>query len=87
MHERVGAAAARAKVDRLLVGGDFAAELARGACAAGLSESAIFTYAANADAVAWLRDNARSGDLVLLKASRRYKLEEIVDGLRGARAE
>ncbi len=86
MHERVGEAAARAHVDRLLVGGDFAADIARGASAAGLPEAAIVSYAANADAVAWLQENARAGDLVLLKASRRYKLEEIVEGLRGARA-
>jgi UDP-N-acetylmuramoyl-tripeptide--D-alanyl-D-alanine ligase len=86
MHERVGEAAARAHVDRLLVGGDFAADIARGASAAGLPEAAIVPYAANADAVAWLQENARAGDLVLLKASRRYKLEEIVEGLRGARA-
>ncbi len=86
MHERVGEAAARAHVDRLLVGGDFAADIARGASAAGLPEAAIVSYAANAEAVAWLQENGRAGDLVLLKASRRYKLEEVVEGLRGARA-
>jgi UDP-N-acetylmuramoyl-tripeptide--D-alanyl-D-alanine ligase len=86
MHERVGEAAARAKVDRLLVGGDFATDIARGAHAAGLPMSAIVPFATNADAVAWLREHGRAGDLVLLKASRRYKLEEIVEGLRGAHA-
>jgi UDP-N-acetylmuramoyl-tripeptide--D-alanyl-D-alanine ligase len=86
MHERVGEAAARANIDRLLVGGDFAADIARGASGAGFAEGAIVAYAANADAVEWLRRNARAGDLVLLKASRRYKLEEIVEGLRGTHA-
>jgi UDP-N-acetylmuramoyl-tripeptide--D-alanyl-D-alanine ligase len=86
MHERVGLAAAHANLDALLVGGDFARDIARGAAVAGFPENSIVVYADNAAAVAWLRENARAGDLVLLKASRRYKLEEIVEGLRGSHA-
>jgi UDP-N-acetylmuramoyl-tripeptide--D-alanyl-D-alanine ligase len=86
MHARVGAAAAEAHVDVLLVGGDHAADLARGAREAGLDAACIVPFAANADAVAWLRAHAVAGDLVLLKASRRYKLEEIVEGLRSVHA-
>jgi UDP-N-acetylmuramyl pentapeptide synthase len=43
-------------------------------------------YADNGEAVSWLRKNGRAGDLVLLKASRRYRLEEIVEGLRAPHA-
>ena len=43
---------------------------------------AIVAYANNADAVCWLREHARSGDLVLLKGSRMYRMEQIVAGLR-----
>ncbi|GAC1557821.1 MAG: UDP-N-acetylmuramoyl-tripeptide--D-alanyl-D-alanine ligase [Vulcanimicrobiaceae bacterium] len=86
MHERVGAAAARAGCAYILVGGDFAADLARGALATGAERGRVVTFSNNAEAVAWLRTNVRPDDLVLLKASRRYRLEDIVAGLRDARA-
>ncbi len=86
MHRTVGAAAARAGLAALLVGGDFAAELASGARAGGMPESSIVPFASNESATAWLRANARAGDLVLLKGSRRYRLETVLAGLRGAHA-
>jgi UDP-N-acetylmuramoyl-tripeptide--D-alanyl-D-alanine ligase len=85
MHERVGASAGRAQVDALLVGGQYAEDLARGARDAGLAPGAIVPFARNDDAVAWLSTNLRPGDLILFKGSRMYKLEEIVEGLRVAR--
>ena len=87
MHERVGAGAAAARLDALLVGGEFADELARGARGAGLPSERIASFATNRDATAWLHANARAGDLVLLKGSRRYKLEEVVAGLRSVAAD
>ena len=81
LHERVGAHAA-ARVDVLLVSGEYAAELARGARRGGLSERQIVQIATNADAARWLREHARDDDVVLLKGSRKYKLEEIVEELR-----
>ncbi|MBV9271128.1 MAG: UDP-N-acetylmuramoyl-tripeptide--D-alanyl-D-alanine ligase [Candidatus Eremiobacteraeota bacterium] len=83
MHRRVGEHAARANLDTLLVGGDFAEDLAAGAEAAGFPPDRIVEFRGNHDAATWLRDNTRSGDVVLLKGSRKYKLEEIVEGLRG----
>jgi len=80
MHERVGAHAAT-KVDALLVGGDFADMLARGAERAGFSSQRIVRFATNGEAASWLRANARPEDVVLLKGSRKYKLEEIVEEL------
>ncbi|MBV8345604.1 MAG: UDP-N-acetylmuramoyl-tripeptide--D-alanyl-D-alanine ligase, partial [Candidatus Eremiobacteraeota bacterium] len=80
LHERVGAHAA-GKVDVLVVQGEFAAELAAGAERAGLDAGRIVRVAANAQAARWLRDHARQGDVVLLKGSRKYKLEEIVEEL------
>jgi UDP-N-acetylmuramoyl-tripeptide--D-alanyl-D-alanine ligase len=82
MHAEIGAAAARSNLDRLLVGGEFAADIARGALDAGFDRSCIVCYSDNGEAISWLRKHRRSGDLVLLKASRRYRLEEIVEGLR-----
>jgi UDP-N-acetylmuramoyl-tripeptide--D-alanyl-D-alanine ligase len=80
LHERVGAHAA-ALVDVLVVQGEFAAALARGAERAGLDSARIVRVAANAQAAGWLREYARRGDVVLLKGSRKYKLEEIVEEL------
>jgi UDP-N-acetylmuramoyl-tripeptide--D-alanyl-D-alanine ligase len=82
MHERVGAAAARADLSALLVGGAFASDLERGARAAGIPAERLVRFEQNADAVRWLADNARAGDLVLLKGSRMYHLEEVVEGMR-----
>jgi UDP-N-acetylmuramyl pentapeptide synthase len=69
-----------------LVGGDFATDLADGARAAGMPASRIVPFDSNEAATAWLRANARAGDLVLLKGSRRYRLEDVLAGLRGAHA-
>jgi UDP-N-acetylmuramoyl-tripeptide--D-alanyl-D-alanine ligase len=81
MHEKVGYAAA-ASADVVLCGGAFAERLARGAREGGLPAEAVVAYADNDEAVTWLRANARPDDLVLLKGSRMYRMEQIVAGLR-----
>ena len=81
MHERVGAAAARA-ADVVLAGGEFSACARDGRARARASRRrALVTYATNDDAIAWLREHARADDLVLLKGSRMYRMEQIVAGL------
>lgn len=82
LHERVGAHAASVNVDILLCGGDYASSLAAGAVAAGFPRDRIVMFATNDDAVRWLREHAESRDIVLLKGSRKYKMEEIVEALR-----
>jgi len=81
MHERVGEAAASSELSLLFVGGAFADALARGARKAGFAASAIHAYADNAHAATLLREHARSGDIVLLKGSRMYKMEQIAQAL------
>lgn len=81
LHQRVGAHAAHTHVDMLLVGGDYATELAAGAKNAGLSSERIVSFSTNGDAARWIREHAHAGDVVLLKGSRKYKLEEIVEEL------
>lgn len=81
LHERVGAHAA-ARVDVLLVSGEYAHELARGAQRAGLGPRQIVEVSDNAQAADWLRRHVGPDDVVLLKGSRKYKLEEIVEELR-----
>ncbi len=83
MHERAGEEAAKV-VDWLLAGGELAAALARGAARGGLPKERIVTYATNHEVVQWLREHTRRDDLVLLKGSRKYRLEEIVEELRGS---
>ncbi len=82
MHERVGERAGATALDVLLVGGKYAEELARGAAAAGLSSERIVPFASNEEAARWIDANGRPGDVVLLKGSRVYALEEIVERLR-----
>jgi UDP-N-acetylmuramoyl-tripeptide--D-alanyl-D-alanine ligase len=81
LHERVGRHAATTNIDMMLVGGDFADDLAHGAVRAGLSSERIVSFATNAEAACWVREHTHAGDAVLLKGSRRYKLEEIVEEL------
>jgi UDP-N-acetylmuramoyl-tripeptide--D-alanyl-D-alanine ligase len=81
LHESVGAHAA-GRVDVLLVRGEYAAELARGAARGGLEAQQIVEIGTNAQAARWLREHVRPDDVVLLKGSRKYKLEEIVEELR-----
>jgi UDP-N-acetylmuramoyl-tripeptide--D-alanyl-D-alanine ligase len=80
LHERVGAHAA-ACVDVLLVAGDYADALAAGAVQAGFPATSLVPVASNAQAAMWLQANARAGDAVLLKGSRKYRLEEILERL------
>jgi UDP-N-acetylmuramoyl-tripeptide--D-alanyl-D-alanine ligase len=82
LHRRVGAHAATSNIDVALFGGDFADELAHGARSAGFSSERIVCFATNEQAAAWIRANAREGDAVLLKGSRKYTLEDIVEELR-----
>ncbi len=82
LHRRVGGHAAATNVDVMLVGGEFAGELALGARTAGLPSERIVPFVTNEQAARWVRTNARAGDAVLLKGSRKYKLEEIVEELR-----
>ncbi len=82
LHRRVGGHAAQTKVDVMLVGGEFAGDLALGASTAGLSSERIVPFESNEQAASWLREHARAGDAVLLKGSRKYRLEEIVEELR-----
>jgi UDP-N-acetylmuramoyl-tripeptide--D-alanyl-D-alanine ligase len=82
LHERVGEHAA-GRVDVLLVCGEYASAFARGARSGGLAAERIVPVATNAQAASWLREHARADDVVLLKGSRKYRLEEIVEELRG----
>ena len=82
-HERVGAAAA-AVVDRLVVIGEGAAGIARGARQAGLPSDRIAVVGDRAEALELLVSSLVGGDVVLVKASRGIALDLLVDDLRVA---
>ena len=85
MHEAVGAALPGCGIDVVLIGGEDADATIRGAVRAGMDPLAIVPYENNAHAMQWLRVNMREGDSILLKGSRMYKMEEILDGLKALR--
>jgi len=82
MHHAVGKHAAGLSLDTLLIGGEFVEHLANGAIEAGFPEESIVRFKDNDFATHWLIQHADAGDVVLLKGSRKYKLEEVLDGLR-----
>jgi UDP-N-acetylmuramoyl-tripeptide--D-alanyl-D-alanine ligase len=77
MHEKIGEIAAT-RADVVLAGGTFAADTARGVQSKG---GTIVRYDSNDEAIAWLRANVRRGDAILLKGSRKYKMEQIAEAL------
>jgi len=81
LHESIGKTAASFGIDELHCGGPFAAELAAGARAAGMSAAAVTTFASNDAIASLLRRTLRAGDYVLLKGSRVEKMEEILQGV------
>jgi UDP-N-acetylmuramoyl-tripeptide--D-alanyl-D-alanine ligase len=79
-HREVGEAAASV-ADLLVVVGDGAAGIARGAADRGLPPDRIWVVDVPETAVRMLLRELRPGDVVLVKASRGAELERVVDGL------
>ncbi|HEX9155418.1 MAG TPA: UDP-N-acetylmuramoyl-tripeptide--D-alanyl-D-alanine ligase [Nitrospira sp.] len=86
MHREVGQFLAGLHLSRLIVCGPLGHEIAEGAKRAGMSESAIIETPDAAGAAELLRRMVRQGDVVLVKASRGMKMEQIVQVLTGMRA-
>jgi UDP-N-acetylmuramoyl-tripeptide--D-alanyl-D-alanine ligase len=76
LHAEVGRRAAAAGVDVLVAVGALSAHTAAAARAAGLTR--VFETESFEEAAAHVRQNARSGDAVLVKGSRGMKLERVV---------
>jgi len=84
LHQEVGAFAAK-YCDLLLLLGDMAEAMARGARAAGLGARRVRIAASHEEAVSCLSRALRSGDRVLIKGSRGMRMERIAEGLSAAR--
>ena len=83
-HEEVGRRAAEVGVDQLFTVGSMAGVIARAARKAGLGE--IGEFESVPDATAAVRGFLRSGDVLLLKASRSARLERLSEALRSEAA-
>ncbi|MDO7869343.1 UDP-N-acetylmuramoyl-tripeptide--D-alanyl-D-alanine ligase [Nocardioides jiangxiensis] len=81
IHAEIGAHAARAGVEVLLVIGADAAPMLEGASKISDWSGTAVSAVDRAAALAWLRENVAPGDVVLVKASRGAALEHVADGL------
>jgi UDP-N-acetylmuramoyl-tripeptide--D-alanyl-D-alanine ligase len=81
IHAEIGAHAAAAGVDVLLVIGDDAAPMLAGASKISEWSGTAVSAPDRAAALAWLRENVVPGDVVLVKASRGAALELVAEGL------
>jgi UDP-N-acetylmuramoyl-tripeptide--D-alanyl-D-alanine ligase len=81
-HLEVGRKAARSGVDMLVLVGEFAALIGRGAREAGMSSGQVMTFQRNEQVSLFLLENLRDKDLLLVKGSRKMKTEEVVASLK-----
>jgi UDP-N-acetylmuramoyl-tripeptide--D-alanyl-D-alanine ligase len=79
-HRRVGARAAEV-ADFLVTVGERARWIAEEAIASGLSSEQVEVLASSDQAIAFLKDQVSSGDVVLVKASRSVELDRVVSEL------
>src|SRR3989344_464598 len=78
-HLAVGAAAARARCDMLVTVGKDGMWMAKGALDAGMGMHQVEQFVSTQEAGRWLKQNAKPGDVLLLKGSRGNKLETVLD--------
>jgi UDP-N-acetylmuramoyl-tripeptide--D-alanyl-D-alanine ligase len=86
MHRDVGQFLAAQGLSRLIVCGTLGRDIAEGARRGGMAGSQIEEVADAAAAADHLKSTVRQGDVVLVKASRGMKMEQVVQVLTGMRA-
>jgi UDP-N-acetylmuramoyl-tripeptide--D-alanyl-D-alanine ligase len=86
MHREVGQFLATLPLSRLIVCGELGREISAGARQAGMPDSAIVEMPDVTTAAEWLKKTVGKGDVVLVKASRGMKMEQIVQVLTGMKA-
>lgn len=80
-HLELGKQAASHQVDVVVAIGNFARQVAHGACRAGMDAHRLAMFPHRDEAVEWLRSNLEAGDVVWVKASRFMELERLVEAL------
>lgn len=83
-HLEAGRRAAETGVHSLVALGDHAREMAEGAVSGGMPPARAHAVSSHEEMTAKLKEELRTGDVVLLKGSRRMRLERVVEGLKGA---
>jgi UDP-N-acetylmuramoyl-tripeptide--D-alanyl-D-alanine ligase len=86
LHHAIGAEAARAGIDRLVLVGELAKAAAAGALEGGLPAAAVTHLATTAEAARAVPDMLADGDVVLVKGSRAMELESVVHAIQAARS-
>jgi UDP-N-acetylmuramoyl-tripeptide--D-alanyl-D-alanine ligase len=81
LHKQVGAWAAAANIDKLLVTGAYASAMAAGAKTAKMKPGDIFTGTRD-EIIDTLKQSLKSGDWVLIKGSRGARMETVVKELK-----
>ncbi|MDO9463350.1 MAG: cyanophycin synthetase, partial [Deltaproteobacteria bacterium] len=83
-HRSIGRYIAGLGIECLIVMGEFApALITEGAIEGGMDKGRILAASSHEEAVRILRQKTSDHDFVLVKGSRRMRMEEIVKGLRG----
>ena len=80
-HLDTGGYAALSGIDALYTVGALGELIARGAREAGMSPERIFSFSSNGGAAKALAENLRGGEVVLIKGSRKMKMEEVAEFL------
>ena len=78
MHRKIGMLIATIGVNALFLQGDFSATTAAGATEGGLSPQNIFFLSDTEKGIVYLKEHLKKGDWILVKGSRRMKMEKIV---------
>jgi len=78
-HREVGSAAAQLHIDHVFVTGDFAGNIRDGAAEAGMSPRALHMYDTLESLARRLSEFIVPEDVILLKGSRRMKMEKILE--------
>lgn len=86
MHRDVGRYAAGLPISKLIVCGELGKEIAAGARQAGMASQAMVEMPDASAAADLLKRSVRRGDVVLVKASRGMRMEQIVQVLTGMKA-
>jgi UDP-N-acetylmuramoyl-tripeptide--D-alanyl-D-alanine ligase len=82
-HSELGRAVAESGIDLLLTVGKHSSAIGDGAQGCGMNPEKIIAFDDNQKVSAYLTENLKAGDLVLIKGSRKMKLEEVVMSLKG----
>ncbi len=77
-HMLVGEKAVEVGIDKLIVVGEKARDIARGAEKAGMKTEDIFSFPSSDDARLFVQNRIKEGDLILIKGSQGARMEKIV---------